>query len=112
MTPRRGDVWLIDFGEPVGREQAGRRPGVVVSSDLHNEGPSGVLIVVPVTTTYRGLLLHVEIEPDGSGLHEVSYARCEDIKSISERRFIMRFGMVHPHVLDEIGRTMRFLLEL
>jgi mRNA interferase MazF len=51
VTARRGEVWLVDFGNPIGREQAGRRPAVVVSADRLNESLAGVVIVVPCTTT-------------------------------------------------------------
>ena len=83
MTSRRGDVWLVDFGEPIGTEQSGRRPAVVVSADGLNDSRAGVVIVVPCTTTQRRLPSHIEIEPGGSGPHDVSYAKCEDVKSIS-----------------------------
>ena len=112
MNPRRGEVWLVDFGEPVGREQSGRRPAVVVSADPLNESRAGVVIVVPATTTRRGLPSHVEIEPDGSGVERLSYAKCEDVKSVSEQRLIARLGAVNPEVAFRIGRALRFLLEL
>ena len=63
VSPRRGEVWLVDFGEPVGREQAGRRPAVVVSADQLNDSPAGVVIVVPCTTARRRLPSHIELEP-------------------------------------------------
>lgn len=112
MTPRRGEIWLVDFGEPVGREQSGRRPAVVVSADALNESPAGVIMVVPCTTTHRDLPSHIEIDPADSGLEAVSYAKCEDLKSVSERRMIARLGQVGPQVAFEIGRVLRFLLEL
>lgn len=112
MRPRRGELWLVDFGEQVGREQAGRRPALVVSADPLNEGPAGVIVVVPVTTTYRGLPSHVEIEPGDSGLDDVSYAKCEDVKSISDRRLVNRLGSAEPDVLFGVGRSLRFLLDL
>ena len=112
MKPRRGDVWLIDFGDPVGREQAGIRPAVVVSADLLNDGPAGVVVVVPLTTAARGLPSHVEISPEHSGLDEVSYAKCEDVKSVSEQRLVNRLGSVDPAPLFEIARVLRFLLDL
>lgn len=105
-------MWLVDFGEPVGREQSGRRPAVVVSADPLNESRAGVVIVVPTTTTPRGLPSHVEIDPVSSGLDEVSYAKCEDVKSISEQRVIARLGTVSDTVLFEISRVLRFLLHL
>ena len=112
MTPRRGEIWLVDFGEPVGREQAGLRPAVVVSTDALNEGPAGLLLVVPVTSTRRDLPSHVEIEPEKSALDHPSYAKCEDVKSISERRLVDRLGVVGPEPLFEIGRVLRYLFEL
>lgn len=112
MTARRGDLWLVDFGDPAGREQSGRRPAVVVSADLLNQSRAGIVVVVPITSTPRGLPSHVEIEPDGSGLDEVSYAKCEDVKSVSEQRLIGRLGTVNAEVTFQIGRALLFLLDL
>lgn len=112
MRPRRGDVWLVDFGEPVGREQAGRRPALVVSADPLNQGPAGVVIVVPLTTARRGLASHIEVEPGESGLEDISYAKCEDVKSISDKRLIDRLGATEPDVLFGVGRALRYLLDL
>jgi mRNA interferase MazF len=112
VTPHRGEVWLVDFGEPVGREQSGRRPAVVVSADPLNESRAGIVILVPTTTAPRGLPSHVEIEPGASGLDDLSYAKCEDIKSVSEQRLIARLGLVPDTVTFAIGRALRFLLDL
>jgi mRNA interferase MazF len=112
VTTRRGEVWLVDFGEPVGREQSGRRPAVIMSADALNVSRAGVVIVVPTTTTHRGLPSHVEIEPGVSGLDQVSYAKCEDVKSISEQRLITRLGTVTDIILFTISRILRFLLDI
>ena len=112
VSPLRGEVWLIDFGDPVGREKADRRAAVVVSADALNESQAGVVIVVPTTTTRRGLPSHVEIERGPSGLDDVSYAKCEDIKSISEQRLVSRLGSIEHEVLSQIERVLSFLLEL
>ena len=112
LDVRRSEVWLVDFGDPLGREQAGLRPAVVVSADPLNESRAGVIIVVPVTTSRHGLPSHVEIEPGVSGLDEVSYAKCEDVKSVSEERFVSRLGKVDAEVGFQIGRILRFLLDL
>lgn len=112
MSARRGEVWLVDLGEPVGRGQAGTRPAVVVSTDPLNEGPSGVLLVVPLTSTRRDLPSHVEIEGPDSGLDGVGYAKCEDLKSISDRRLVHRLGRVDVVALASIERILRYLLDL
>jgi mRNA interferase MazF len=105
-------VWLVDFGEPIERERSGRRPAVVVSADPLNESRAGVVIVVPTTTTPRGLPSHVEIDPVSSGLDDLSYAKCEDVKSISDERLIARLGAVSDVVMFELARGLRFLLNL
>ena len=43
-----GDIVWVDFGSPLGHEQAGRRPALVVSARGYNER-SALIIVCPVT---------------------------------------------------------------
>jgi len=112
VSYRRGEVWLVDFGEPLGREQSGRRSAVVVSSDLLNGSRAGVVVMVPITTTRRVLPSHIEIDRGSSGLDEVSYAKCEDVKSISEQRLIGRLGVVSDEAIFKVARALRFLLDL
>lgn len=112
MTPRRGELWLVDFGEPIGTEQAGYRPAVVVSDDAMNEGSSGLAIVVPITTAQRDLPSHIELDDPGTGLDEVSYATCEDVKSVPVHRFVARLGVAPAPALAGIERVLRFLLRL
>ena len=112
MKPRRGELWLVDFGEPTGTEQAGYRPAVVVSDDAMNDGPSGLAIVVPITTARRNLPSHIELDAPGTGLDEVSFAKCEDVKSVSVHRLVTRLGVVPPPALAGIERVLRYLLRL
>ncbi len=50
---RRGEIWEFDLGEPRGREQAGARPCLVVSTDLMNKSAFATVIVCPITTRNR-----------------------------------------------------------
>lgn len=112
MRAHRGEIWLVDFGDPVGREQSGRRPAVIVSADPLNESRAGVVITTPITTAHRGLPSHIEIDPGDSGLDEISYAKCEDVKSISEQRLIVRLGAADDEIVFQVARALRFLLDL
>ncbi len=49
----RGEVYDIDLGQPVGHEPAALRPAVVVSTDIVNNGPGELVIVVPVSRRGR-----------------------------------------------------------
>ena len=49
MAVGRGEVYFVNFNPSVGREQAGRRPAVVISSDSINDKRL-VVLVVPGTS--------------------------------------------------------------
>ena len=76
-----------------------------------NESRAGIVIVVPCTTTRRGLPSHIELDPQSSGLDDITYAKCEDIKSISDERLIARLGDAPLDALFDITRSLRFLLD-
>ena len=52
-APERGDVVWIDFHPQSGREQAGRRPALVLTPARYN-GLVGLLIACPVTKRAKG----------------------------------------------------------
>lgn len=108
----RGEVYSVDLGRPIGREPAFRRPAVVVSVDILNNGPGGLVVVVPITSKTHGLRSHVELEPEGTGLEHRSYARCDQLRVVSTERLATRQGMVAPHQVHAIDRALRFVLDL
>lgn len=108
----RGEVYHVDLGQPVGREPAFRRPAVVVSVDILNNGPGGLVVVVPVTTVGYGLRSHVELEPASSGLSHTSYARCDQLRTVSVERLSSRQGMLSPEQIQAIDQALRFVLDL
>ncbi len=73
----RGEVYNVDLGQPVRHEPGFARPAVVASVDILNNGPGGLVMVVPVTSAAYGLRSHVEVEPGTRGLDRASYARCD-----------------------------------
>lgn len=109
---RRGEVHLADLGDPIGHEQGMRRPVLVVSAEPWLASNPPVIAVVPITRTYRARSTHVEIEPGASGLAATSYAKCEDIRSISPHRLERRFGVADDVVLMRIGGILRRILAL
>jgi mRNA interferase MazF len=108
----RGEVHQVDLGQPVGHEPALRRPAVVVSVDILNNGPGGVVVVVPITTVGYGLRSHVELEPDNNGLDHLSYARCDQPRAVSTKRLSPRQGMISPEQMQAIEQALRCVLDL
>ena len=84
----------------------------MVSVDILNNGPGGLVVVVPITTTGYGLRSHVELEPEGSGLAKTSYARCDQLRAVAVDRLSVRRGMVGPDQMRAIDQALRFVLDL
>lgn len=108
----RGEIYLAELGEPVGREQAGRRPIVVVSAQPWLDAHPPIVAVIPLTRTYRERSTHVEIEKASSGLSTTSYAKCEDLRSISPHRLGRLSGRVDVMAMLNIEAILRRLLAL
>lgn len=111
-APCRGEVWFVDLDPVRGHEQAGHRPGLVVSEDLFNEGPSDLVVLLPITTTKRGIPFHVRLEPPEGGLSRESFVKCEDVRSVARERLTRRAGRVTPATMAEIEDRLRILLRL
>lgn len=106
------DLWLTDFGDPYPGEPASHRPALVIGPpDTFGVG-FPYAIVVPLTATYRGLSLHVEVEPGpGTGLSHTSFIQCELIRSINRNRLFYRLGAVPPDIGHRVARIIRRLLD-
>ena len=111
-APKRGEIWLVNPDPTQGREQAGKRPAPVVSADLLNSSPAELVIVLPITSKDRGIRSHVRIEPPEGGLKAISFARCEDVRSVSVSRLMKRWGQVSRPTMTDVEDRLRILMEL
>ena len=110
--PVRGEVWLVDLNPVRGHEQAGKRPGLIVSVDLFNQGPAGLVIILPITTKAKGIPFHVEINISEGGLVKRSFIKCEEIRSIAKERLFKRMGRVSDETMKAVEDRLRILLNL
>ena len=109
-APKRGDIWWVDLNPTRGHEQSGKRPGLVISDDIFNAGPADLVVVLPLTTRNKKIPLHEKIAPPEGGLTEVSYIKCEDIRSVSKQRLSIRIGKVEDNTLKAVQEKLRILL--
>jgi mRNA interferase MazF len=108
----RGEIWLANLDPTQGREQAGTRPILIISVNGFNHGAAELVVGVPITSRAKGIPLHVEIVPPEGGLNMTSYAKCEDIRSISINRLVRKFGKVSEQTIEKIEDRLRVLLGL
>ena len=111
-APMRGEVWLIDFDPTKGREQAGKRPGLVISTDSFNKSPADLVVVLPITSKHKEIPWHVEVSPPDGGLTMTSFIKCEDVRSVSLERLLKRLGSLRTTTVDAVEDRLRILLDL
>lgn len=109
--PIRGDIWLVDLDPIVGHEEAKRRPCLVLSNNRFNESPSGLVIIIPITSTKTDYPLHVAIKMPEGGLNEDSYLMCEQIRSVSVKRLSEKLGNVSFNTLQNVENILKVLLD-
>jgi mRNA interferase MazF len=112
MTPRRGEVWLVDLNPIAGHEQGGRRPALVLSVDTFNASPAERVTVLPITSRARALRSRVEVQPPEGGLSSPSYIIAEQVRTISTRRLDERLGRVSNETLGKACNIVSALLGL
>ncbi|MEX2172755.1 MAG: type II toxin-antitoxin system PemK/MazF family toxin [Pirellulaceae bacterium] len=111
--PARGEIWNADLDPTRGREQAGRRPVLVVSTDRFNDGSAELVVILPITSKAKGIPWHVRLLPAaGTGLRTESFALVEAIRCVSRDRLSKRLGQAAPAAMDEVETRLRILLEL
>ncbi len=111
-APGRGEVWLADLNPTGGHEQPGRRPVLVVSEDLFNRGPAGLVIVLPMTSTIRNVPRHVPLSPPEGGVERPTVILCDAVRSVSVERLVDRWGAVNRQTMAAVEDRLRILLRL
>lgn len=102
--PRVGEVWDVDFDPKMGNEQGGIRPALVVSVSGFNAIPHRLRIVVPITSTDKGLSNQVKMNAREGGLTRPSVLMCEQVRSQSLIRFRRKRGKVQVNTLETVQR--------
>jgi mRNA interferase MazF len=112
LEPSRGEVWVVSLDPTKGREQAGKRPALVLSVDHFNKGPADLIVVLPITSKAKGIPFHVNVRPPEGGLKQESFIKCEDVRSISKERLSQRLGAVTTRTMKLVEDRVRILLGL
>ena len=107
-VPERGDLVWISLNPQAGREQAGRRPAVVVSPKSYN-GKVGLGLFCPITSLVKDYPFEVAV-PQGLPIGGVVLA--DQVKSLDWRARKAEFaGRLPADARDEVLGKLGALLE-
>jgi|SRR5690625_487715 len=106
-VPDRGDLIWLHFSPQAGREQAGRRPALVLSPQSYNR-VTGLCVVCPVTSRIKGYPFEVLLEDSGS---VVGVILSDQIRNLDWKRLHADFiEKASLHVLKEVHEKLQTLI--
>src|SRR5699024_6808057 len=106
----RGDVVWAELDPVRGREQSGRRPALVVASDLFLEQADTLAIVLPATTTDRAWPNHVLLRGPRLGLSRPTFAVTEQPRIVTRDRLVAGLGTVDAATMRDVDGWLRDFL--
>jgi len=84
----QGDVWFIDMGQNKGHEQNGKRPVLIISTNMHNKQSKTPMVCPCTTSKKKGQnRYHVGVGNWEQDKTVVTYANGSQIYSMSSERF-------------------------
>src|ERR1019366_982991 len=106
-VPEAGDFVWLTFDPQAGREQAGRRPALVLTPRISN-AKSGLALACPITNRAKGYPFEVAV-PAGHGATGVILA--DHVKSVDwKARRAEKLGHCTSEVIDEVRARLAPLL--
>lgn len=97
----RGEIRWADLNPVRGREQAGLRPVLILSSDIFNER-SGTVIAMAITGQRQRAGFPLTLELNLMDLPKPSWVKISQIRTLSVGRIGKTLGKVSPEELDQI----------
>lgn len=102
MAPiRRGEIRWADLDPVRGREQAGRRPVLILSQDVFNER-SGTVIAVVLTSQPQRAGFPLTLELTSPGLPKRSWVKISQIRTLAVERIGGLLAMASPEELAQV----------
>lgn len=76
-----------------------------MSASRFNRG--SLVVAAPLTRTGRGTPMHVRVEAPEGGLRTVSFVMCEQLRALSRRRLLGRWGALDPATMRAVAVAVR-----
>lgn len=112
-SPRRGEVYLVNFDPTIGSEIRKTRPAIIIQNDVANEF-SPITVVAAITSRYDEQLYPTEvlIKAGEGGLNQNSVILLNQIRSIDRGRLVKKLGKVHDTTIKHVNTAIRISLGL
>lgn len=113
MTPKRGEVYLVNFDPTIGSEIKKTRPAVIIQNNISNKH-STVTIVAAITssdgsTPYPN---EVFVKSGEGGLDKDSFVLLNQVRTVDGVRLIKKLGVLKAQTIGSVDRAIEISLGL
>lgn len=110
----RGDIHWAELAEPRGSAPGFRRPVLIVQADPYNRSRLATTIGVTLTSNLERSRVpgNVFLSAEGTGLPKDSVAEVTSLVTVDEADLDAPVGRVSDHLLEEVSRGLRRVLDL
>ncbi len=113
ISPRRGEVYLVNFDPTIGAEIKKTRPALIVQNDIANKY-SPITIVAAITSKFTSPLYPTEVllRAAKAGLAAESVVVVNQIRAVDKQRLVKRLGILSSETMQEVNRAIELCLGL
>ena len=110
-NPKRGEIYWLNFSPATGVEMRDPHPALVIQNDVANE-VSSLTLVAAITSTAKvaRLPVGIPIEPEESGLPQISVVHLGHIYTVDKQRINRKIGVLSDKKMREIDRAISISL--
>ena len=109
IRPRKGEIYLIEFGQNIGKELSNTHMGIIMQ-DSYKNSVSSTVVVIPISSSTKLCDTHEKIlEKDlkeGKLNKLPSKAKVEQITCIDKSRLIYKIGVMTPDFMERLEKRL------
>lgn len=109
IRPRKGEIYLIEFGQNIGKELCNIHMGIIMQ-DSYKNSVSSTVIVIPISSSTKLCDTHEKIlekDLDEGKLNKLpSKAKAEQITCIDKSRLIYKIGKMTSDFIERLEKRL------
>ena len=107
VRPRKGEIYLIEFGQNIGSELSNTHMGIIVQNSLKNS-VSNTIVVVPISSSLKLYDTHEKITNNDIEIGKLnklpSKAKAEQIIYVDKSRLVHKVGEMTSDFMERLEK--------
>ena len=114
MVIRKGSIYWVNFSPGKGSEPIGRRPGLVIQSDILNDSKLNTVIMLAITSTMKlgELPGNVTLKKGEANIPKKCVINTTQIESVDKASIKEKIGTLSKQKMDDVHEGLKLVLAI